>query len=77
MRLLSFIFLVFLFSGCSLDKEYTRAEIDELIRAESGKIIENSVSKPWKGESFEPETPGGVWYDVLSGDPKSFNLLIA
>ncbi len=77
MRLLSFIFLVFLFSGCSLDKEYTRAEIDELIRAESGKIIENSVYKPWKGESFEPETPGGVWYDVLSGDPKSFNLLIA
>lgn len=78
MRLFFFVFcLVFLFSGCSLDKEYTREEIDSLIKAESGKILENSVSKPWEGESFEPETPGGVWYDVLSGDPKSFNLLIA
>lgn len=64
-------------SGCTRDTEYTEEEIQQLISGNTDILIEETVSKPWQGEQFIPNTQGGTWYDVISADPKSFNLLIA
>lgn len=64
-------------SGCTRDTEYTEEEIQQLISGNTDILIEETVAKPWQGEQFIPNTQGGTWYDVISADPKSFNLLIA
>lgn len=64
-------------SGCTRNTEYTEEEIQQLISGNTDILIEETVSKPWQGEQFIPNTQGGTWYDVISADPKSFNLLIA
>ncbi len=64
-------------SGCTRDTEYTEEEIQQLISGNTDILIEETVAKPWQGEQFISNIQGGTWYDVISADPKSFNLLIA
>ena len=55
----------------------TLAEIEEYLSDSSNYYMDNTVSKPWKGESYVAGTVGGTWNTVIQGDPKSFNLYIA
>lgn len=55
----------------------TLEEIEAYKAAGKNAIIEKTVSKPFKDESWHKGKPGGVWNDTISADPKSFNLLIA
>lgn len=73
-----FIFLVFglIFSSCSY-KEMTLSEIEDYIRSSNSELIKNSVSKPWKNQPLEKGKVGGIWYDTILSDPKTFNQLIA
>jgi peptide/nickel transport system substrate-binding protein len=40
-------------------------------------ILAKTTSKPWRGEEFVPGRLDGTWYDVMSTEPKSFNVLMA
>nr|MCR4790586.1 hypothetical protein [Treponemataceae bacterium] len=66
-----------MFSACSKVPEMTLEEIEELVSSQSNFIESNTISKPWKGESFVDGKIGGTWHTSITADPKSFNLLIA
>lgn len=63
--------------SCCGEQEYTEAQIQALREQETARLVERTINKPWRGEAFAANQQGGVWYDVISADPKSFNLLIA
>lgn len=68
--------LSFALFSCKKYPEMTLEEIEEY-RASSGAVIfENTVSKPWNGEKFVAGSTGGIWYDTISADPKTFNAYI-
>lgn len=68
---------VALFSACSREEELTLDEINRIIAAGKGEILEKTVSKPWRGEPFVDGKVGGTWYSSMTEDPKSFNLQVA
>ncbi|MDR2404292.1 MAG: ABC transporter substrate-binding protein [Spirochaetaceae bacterium] len=71
-------FCVFLvLCSCSRDDELSLEEIDALAPEGINELLEKTVSKPWRGETFVPGRLGGVWNTVLSTEPKTFNLLVA
>lgn len=72
----SFAFAACLFS-CYKAPEMTLEEIEEYKRLNRNSIVERTVSRPYKGQRYADGTVGGVWNSTISGDPKSFNLLIA
>jgi peptide/nickel transport system substrate-binding protein len=65
------------FSACSKESELSPEDLAALELRGINEIIGKTVSKPWNGEDFVPGKTGGTWNDVISQDPKSFNLLIA
>ena len=67
----------FLFASCSKIPEMTLEEIELYSQNLNNQLIEKTVTKPWKGESFKAGNIGGIWYDTILSDPKTFNQLIA
>lgn len=72
----SSIWLFFFFS-CSRAPEMTLSEIEAYKASRENDLIEKTVSRPWKDEPWKDGKPGGEWNTSISGDPKSFNFLIA
>lgn len=69
-------FLFFLY-GCRRYPEMTLEEIDAYRASSSNSILSRTVSKPFRDEGWKTGVEGGTWNSTISGDPKSFNLLIA
>ena len=67
---------VSLFS-CSKSPEMTLEEINAYRANNRNSLVENTVSRPWKDDGWVDGVVGGTWQATASGDPKSFNLLIA
>ena len=66
-----------LFFSCTKVPEMTLEEIDDAISRSTGDFFTATVSKPWDGGgSIRSGNAGGVWYDTIMGDPKTFNQLI-
>ena len=66
-----------LFSGCYRPVEYTLAEIEAMQTDGSDYIEARTSYKPWRGENPVDGIPGGVLYESITNDPKTFNLLVA
>lgn len=65
------------FFSCTKVPEMTLEEIDAAISKSSDDFFTATVSKPWtENTNVRPGTVGGVWYDTIMGDPKTFNQLI-
>ena len=64
-------------ASCSKLPEMTLEEIEAYSQNLNTELIQKTVSKPWKGESFKDGKVGGTWYDTILSDPKTFNQLIA
>ena len=69
--------LPFAFFSCTRYPEMTLEEIEAYRAASSDAILSKTVNRPFKDEGWKTGTQGGTWNATLSGDPKSFNLLIA
>ena len=69
--------LVLTLAGCYKTPEMTLEEIEAVRAAGFSEMLEKTVRRPRTEDNFEPGTPGGTWYTTISGDPKSFNMLIA
>lgn len=67
----------FLTGGCYRAPEMTLEEIEAARASASNVYMEKSVSKPWKNQKWKAGKVGGTWYGSITGDPKSFNLLIS
>lgn len=55
----------------------TLSEIEAYKASMQNNLVERTVSKPWKDEPWTSGKQGGDWQTSISGDPKSFNFLIA
>lgn len=73
---LYFFCALFLLS-CSKMPEMTLAEIKEYTESLDIELIQKTVSKPWEGKGYTAGKTGGIWYDTILSDPKTFNQLIA
>ncbi|MDR2631933.1 MAG: ABC transporter substrate-binding protein [Spirochaetaceae bacterium] len=62
--------------SCSRSEELSREALEDLVPEGTREILAKTVSKPWRGEEFVPGAVGGTWHDVMSEDPKSFNILM-
>ncbi|MCL2066105.1 MAG: ABC transporter substrate-binding protein [Treponema sp.] len=71
------ILLAYCFLSCSKDEEYSLQELEMRNADGLSQILANTISKPWRGEDFEPGILAGTWHSVVNDDPKSFNLLIS
>ncbi|MBP5401821.1 MAG: ABC transporter substrate-binding protein [Treponema sp.] len=71
------VLMLLAFAGCKKVPEMTLEEIDKVVNLNSEKIIEKTVSKPYRGEDFSDGKVGGIWYSSIDADPKTFNALIA
>ena len=69
--------LCLVLASCSKLPEMTLEEIEAYSQNLNTELIQKTVSKPWKGESFKDGKVGGIWYDTILSDPKTFNQLIA
>ena len=67
----------FVFASCSRSPEMTLSEIEAYKASMQNNLVERTVSKPWKDEPWTSGKQGGDWQTSISGDPKSFNFLIA
>ena len=63
--------------SCYRAPEMTLSEIEAARSSTSNELIQKTVSRPYRGEKHVPGKVGGTWNESISGDPKSFNLLIA
>ncbi len=72
--ILALLFIVF---SCKRYPEMTLEEIEAFKAGSAQGILSKTIDKPYKGEEWKTGKTGGVWNTTLSGDPKSFNLLIA
>ncbi len=72
--ILALLFIVF---SCKRYPEMTLEEIEAFKAGSAQGILSKTIDKPYKGEEWKNGKTGGVWNTTLSGDPKSFNLLIA
>ncbi len=72
--ILALLFFVF---SCKRYPEMTLEEIEAFKAGSAQGILSKTIDKPYKGEEWKTGKNGGVWNTTLSGDPKSFNLLIA
>lgn len=69
--------LPFLCFSCKRYPEMTLEEIEAFKAGSAQGILSKTIDKPFKDEPWKTGKTGGVWNTTLSGDPKSFNLLIA
>jgi len=63
--------------SCVRVPEMSREEIEAARQKSSEEFFTATVYKPYRGEEFAPGLVGGVWYDSIMGDPKTFNQLVA
>lgn len=78
--LLNFVaagFFTAFLASCSKTVEMDIAEIEELQRSVDYGLVSKTVSKPYKNQPFVDGTVGGVWYDSILSEPKTFNQLVA
>ena len=73
---MSIIFSCLIFS-CKRIEEYSLAEWESLSVAGLEDLLEQTQSKPWRGEAFVPGPPGGIWNSGITSEPKTFNSLVA
>ncbi|MDR3161042.1 MAG: ABC transporter substrate-binding protein [Spirochaetaceae bacterium] len=66
-----------LLSSCFGGDELSQEDIDALPAEGIGQILEKTLTKPWRGEEFIPGRVAGTWHDVMTTEPKSFNVLMA
>ncbi len=76
LSLLTFTILTVI-SGCSKSPEMTLEEVEAYRASSQSDLMKKAISRSWKDEEWKTGIPGGEWNDTISGDPKSFNLLIA
>lgn len=69
--------LCFLITSCSKIPEMTLEEIELHSQNLNAELIQKTLSKPWAGQEFKAGNVGGIWYDTILSDPKTFNQLIA
>ncbi|MBD5409713.1 MAG: ABC transporter substrate-binding protein [Treponema sp.] len=62
--------------SCSKSPEMTLEEIDKITSGQDRLVLDKTVSKPWRGEKMNAGKVGGIWYDSILSDPKTFNQLI-
>ena len=75
--ILGCIFCALVCISCRKTIDMSLAEIAEITQSGNERLLERTVSKPWRGEAFVPGRTGGTWYDTILSDPKTFNQLIA
>ena len=75
--IVSCLFTAALIFSCARIDEYTLAEWESLSVAGLEEMLEQTLSKPWKGEDYVPGVPGGTWNSGIVSEPKTFNLLVA
>ena len=63
--------------SCSKVPEMSLEEIEAYTQNLDLQLTQNTVSKPWTGGELKPGKVGGIWYDTILSDPKTFNQLIA
>ena len=71
-----FLFSFLLPLSCRKYPEMTLSEIEEVTKEGDRLLLAKTQSKAWKGETFENGKKGGIWYDTILSDPKTFNQLI-
>ena len=75
--ILSCLISAALFVSCIRVKEVTIEEWGEISVAGLEELLEQTRSRPWRGEEFVPGRPGGTWNSGVVNEPKTFNLLVA
>lgn len=70
-------FAVFLLASCTKVPEMSLAEIESYTQNLDLQLTQNTISKPWTGKGYKAGKVGGIWYDTILSDPKTFNQLIA
>ncbi|GHT67874.1 ABC transporter substrate-binding protein [Spirochaetia bacterium] len=70
-------FILCVLLSCEKSEEYSLEEFEALHPAGLNELLAKTVSKPWEGQDFISGKLGGTWHDVMSADPKSFNLLVS
>jgi len=76
-RLAFFLPFLFLSFSCSKVPEMTLEEIELHSKNLNEQLMQNTLSKPWTGGTYKAGKAGGIWYDTILSDPKTFNQLIA
>lgn len=77
LKIISSILFCSVIFSCKKYPEMTLEEIEAYKSSNGKQIISKTVNKPYKDQNFINGKPGGIWYSTISGDPKSFNYLIA
>ena len=65
-----------IFASCSKTPEMTIEEIEALQKSVDYELIQKSISKPFENQPFVPGKKGGIWYDTIISEPKTFNQLV-
>ena len=69
--------LCLMMTSCSKLPEMTLEEIELHSQNLNDALIQQTLSKPWTGGGYKAGNVGGIWYDTILSDPKTFNQLIA
>ena len=77
LQIIALLCLCGVFFSCSSTEELSLAELEQRNAAGLEEILARTVSRPWRGEDFEPGRMAGIWLDSMIRDPKSFNHLVA
>ncbi|MCR4953730.1 MAG: ABC transporter substrate-binding protein [Treponema sp.] len=72
-----FLGAAFFSVSCSKVPEMSLEEIEAYTQNLDLQLTQNTISKPWTGGELKPGKVGGIWYDTILSDPKTFNQLIA
>ena len=63
--------------SCSKTIEMDIEEIEELQNSLDYDLLQKSLSRPYLNQPFKSGKKGGIWYDTILSDPKTFNQLVA
>ena len=67
----------FLYASCFSVDEFTLIEWESMSVAGLYELLEQTQSRPWRGEAFIPGPAGGTWNSGITAEPKTFNILVA
>ncbi|MBF9014386.1 MULTISPECIES: ABC transporter substrate-binding protein [unclassified Oceanispirochaeta] len=70
-------FLLFALASCSREEEMTLEEAQALKVENQAGILAGTIKKPGGTDIYAIGKSGGIWNSSLTGDPKTFNLIIA
>ena len=71
------LWFIFLLASCSRSPEMTLSEIEAARASGANELIEKTVHRPNLTNHFETGKVGGTFNDIIMGEPKSFNMLVA